>query len=517
MKSYLKGFISLVMVLALFLTMIPNVGYGMENAKYVSIFEKVNEVDGVDAEDIAAEIGKAFREDSITFIKEASNLDDDKKEKVATLLIYNANYQNLEEFKKQVIELRDTFGLSQLESNFLNNILNLMIEDNSNFSDIQKYQPHIRKFSKKIILDFIENSISDVDEEYFHIIGKAYRADAKQFVKMIAHLPENDINKISKFIAYDTIKNDYKNTNIIIDEMTELTEKEKKILDKIEKEIGNNENRTLLSHTQSIKKSHKRTIAPIIESVEYKNSNIEVGRPTAVSVTLSDKKDITSDREYCVKLFSARNNKEYLKAIKFVKIPPGESKVEITLDQIFYSTEPTYNLVKVYSTDDTLLVEKKTNLISALGTWHIDVYLPINRNYKGHIYLWDASSECRMYAECLGRSASNASMYEYQGNTPTGEYTGYLYGPMSNTSSYGPYKVVKMTGVSGVIIESGRDGIWIHGGDPITDTSKTYYPLRPTYGCVRISNSDQQTLQNKIQNLVSNGHASTGTISISEN
>ena len=71
-----------------------------------------------------------------------------------------------------------------------------------------------------------------------------------------------------------------------------------------------------------------------------------------------------------------------------------------------------------------------------------------------------------------------------------------------------------MTGVSGVIVESGRSGIWIHGGDPSTDPSATWYPLRPTYGCVRISNSDQNSLQNKINNLISNYHYNTGKIHI---
>lgn len=119
--------------------------------------------------------------------------------------------------------------------------------------------------------------------------------------------------------------------------------------------------------------------------------------------------------------------------------------------------------------------------------------------------------------ECLGRSAYNTSMWEVYGNTPTGTYTGYLDGPHSPSSSYGPHKVINMTGVSGVIVESGRSEIWIHGGDPETNPDLPWYPLRPTYGCVRISNANQLALQNNITDLVSNNyHYSTGNIDISE-
>jgi hypothetical protein len=150
------------------------------------------------------------------------------------------------------------------------------------------------------------------------------------------------------------------------------------------------------------------------------------------------------------------------------------------------------------------------------GDWKVTVVLPSDRNYKGTLTLYKANGSYVCSFECLGRSVSNASMYEYEGNTPTGTYTGFLYGPVETAYSYGPYKVINMTGVSGAIIDSGRSGIWIHGGDPCTDSSLTYYPLRPTHGCVRISNSNQYNLQNSITNLInSEYHNSTGNIIIS--
>ena len=122
-----------------------------------------------------------------------------------------------------------------------------------------------------------------------------------------------------------------------------------------------------------------------------------------------------------------------------------------------------------------------------------------------------------MSISCLGKSAYGYDMYTTNGHTPTGTYTGYLYGPVSPESSYGPYKVIAMTGVSGVIVESGRSGIWIHGGSPASTGSATY-PLRPTYGCVRITNANQNTLANKISSLTNSTgyHDSTGNIIITQ-
>ena len=151
------------------------------------------------------------------------------------------------------------------------------------------------------------------------------------------------------------------------------------------------------------------------------------------------------------------------------------------------------------------------------GYWSIDIVLPANRNNKGTLKLRDASGVELLSCECLGLSVSNDSMTTYEGNTPTGTYTGYLYGPVDPSGSYGPYKVINMTGVSGVIISSGRSGIWIHGGNPEPDTTKPNYPLQATHGCVRVTNSNQLTLQNLITNLISSeDHYTTGNISISQ-
>lgn len=148
------------------------------------------------------------------------------------------------------------------------------------------------------------------------------------------------------------------------------------------------------------------------------------------------------------------------------------------------------------------------------STWKISVVLPTNRNYKGTLEIYSSSGSRVLSCACLGLAAGNGSMSQYKGNTPTGTYDAWLAGPHSNTTSYGPYKYVATTPKSGVVFDSNRSGIWIHGGDPAPTSSKGLprYPLRPTYGCVRVTNGDQLV----IQNVLNNQSQKTGVLEIIE-
>lgn len=115
-----------------------------------------------------------------------------------------------------------------------------------------------------------------------------------------------------------------------------------------------------------------------------------------------------------------------------------------------------------------------------------------------------------MYIPCLGRSESNADESVRYGNTPRGNYWGYLGGPAGNDYSYGPYKYVVLEGNNNPLAPSKRDGIWIHGGDPSSSGG-----LRVTHGCVRVSNPNQLALQNNITSMINNFHEGWGNVNIS--
>lgn len=154
--------------------------------------------------------------------------------------------------------------------------------------------------------------------------------------------------------------------------------------------------------------------------------------------------------------------------------------------------------------------------ITVMGRWRILIVLPQNRRNEGILTLYDGNGTTLLEAPCLGRSANGTDMDVEYGNTPTGEYTGELAGPKSDTGAYGPHKVVEMKGVSGTIISSGRSGIWIHGGRNSSPTA-TDYPLSATLGCVRVANGHQKQIQDMITALVDEGnHCSVGNISIIE-
>lgn len=73
-----------------------------------------------------------------------------------------------------------------------------------------------------------------------------------------------------------------------------------------------------------------------------------------------------------------------------------------------------------------------------------------------------------------------------------------VYDKGSSESCYGPHKRVWLNqAVSGNFLnaeKNGRSEIMIHEGSPATDLSLSWYPLRPNYGCIRLSNADQKAL-----------------------
>jgi hypothetical protein len=136
--------------------------------------------------------------------------------------------------------------------------------------------------------------------------------------------------------------------------------------------------------------------------------------------------------------------------------------------------------------------------------WSIEINLPENRDYKGTLKMY-ANGSVVLTCPCLGRGSECADHTEWwvtNGDTPTGSYNGTLVEPSSEDEygSYGPYRRVYLEPAGGHALEAeqaGRSGFMIHGGTAAT--SGVWKPLRPTHGCVRVSNTDQE----KIANLVS--------------
>lgn len=141
--------------------------------------------------------------------------------------------------------------------------------------------------------------------------------------------------------------------------------------------------------------------------------------------------------------------------------------------------------------------------------FHIIVNLPSNRDYKGSLKMYNSAGVLVFGpVDALGRGTSDANndndhtkWWMIDADTPTGDYSATKVGPGSPTSSYGPCDRISMDPISGNALTAkndGRSGFMIHGGDPDTNSNDSWYPLRPTYGCIRISNTDQCNLMSHI-------------------
>lgn len=103
---------------------------------------------------------------------------------------------------------------------------------------------------------------------------------------------------------------------------------------------------------------------------------------------------------------------------------------------------------------------------------------------------------------CLGRADQAAAAkvgnpfrnpLRRNGDTPTGTYRAWVGKVLRSERSYGPHPVIRLDPIGGDALEAkrnGRAGLLIHGGDPAADGRS----LRPTHGCVRVSNFHQKAL-----------------------
>ncbi len=152
--------------------------------------------------------------------------------------------------------------------------------------------------------------------------------------------------------------------------------------------------------------------------------------------------------------------------------------------------------------------------------YHIMVSLNVDRTKLGTLKMYNDSGALVFGPkQALGRSEYGTSWSQLNGHTPTGVYSATISkDPMPQTTdnirSYGPSKYIDMDPVSGnalIAKQNGRSGLWIHGGAP-ADAGAISYPLRPTHGCVRLSDNDQASLIYVLSTL----GGGTGKVTITE-
>jgi hypothetical protein len=148
----------------------------------------------------------------------------------------------------------------------------------------------------------------------------------------------------------------------------------------------------------------------------------------------------------------------------------------------------------------------------------IIITLKADRKSVGKLFLYKKNGDLMFSAPSLGRADENiasnhgnplALSTKLYGHTPTGVYQSdnsvIPSGPNTpyNEDSYGAKGIIWLDPQSGVALtakNNGRTGLAIHGGKPGSQGK-----LRPTNGCVRLSNPDMEQFINDVKFLFMQG------------
>jgi len=155
---------------------------------------------------------------------------------------------------------------------------------------------------------------------------------------------------------------------------------------------------------------------------------------------------------------------------------------------------------------------------------HLRVVLPKNRDNVGTLRV-EVDGRPLADFRVLGRGSRGPgdTSLRSKGNTPTGTYSAnqIIETATFPQASYGPWGAVRLQPLSGDALLAevlGRHGLLIHGGAPGT-TGPWKGSLKPTHGCLRVSNDDMKKLRGMLEENRTDGKSSLVsevTVSVSE-
>lgn len=132
---------------------------------------------------------------------------------------------------------------------------------------------------------------------------------------------------------------------------------------------------------------------------------------------------------------------------------------------------------------------------------HLRVLVPKNRTLPGWLRVEKNHTVLRdIQVLARGSRGPGDTQFKRNGNTPTGTYDGSLFQTTQglDPKAYGKWGRIRLRPVSGnaLIAEQtyGRNGLLIHGGDLATK-GPWKGGLKPTNGCLRVSNADMEYLR----------------------
>lgn len=155
---------------------------------------------------------------------------------------------------------------------------------------------------------------------------------------------------------------------------------------------------------------------------------------------------------------------------------------------------------------------------------HLRVLLPTNRDKPGTLQVEVDGRPVAAFS-VLGRGSRGAGDTSLQtnGNTPTGTYSANQITETRSLpqDSYGPWGAVRLQPLAGnaVLAEvMGRHRLLIHGG-ALATTGPWENSLRPTHGCLRVSDGDMKQLRSILEENRTDGKScvtTNVTVTVSE-
>lgn len=479
-----------------------------------ALMEEAASSDGAGAEAISYELYQRFADDPAAFLSELASQPDDVRQVIVQFIVWENSYA--ENTLPDILS-----GLSNLSADQsdvaeeLTNYWTAYQAQNPETEIPEDTSVTLPGFDVQTIRSFIDQnlSISDPysDEAFCVSITEAYEADPTAFGEMISDLDNSDIQRLGGQIAY-AVENDLVDVTLPAAQngldasaLSVLQQAIAQADPPQRTNVGVEDDAPFLGTARS-------TYLPTIGTISY-SSSLEVGKAVTLSVNISETAHTGVARSYYVVTMCSHSQygSYYKKAEGSLTIPGGSSTATKSFSVTMSDPGNVYTKILVYSSNGGSLLATRIGTYpdAVTGRWRIQINLN-STSRAGYLGLYNAGGTQLMYIPCLGRSESNADESVRYGNTPRGNYWGYLGGPADNSYSYGPYKYVVLEGNNNPLVPSKRDGIWIHGGDAATGGG-----LRVTHGCVRVSNPNQLALQNNITSLVNNFHEGWGNVNIS--
>lgn len=502
----MKRKVSKILVLFLTLALMVPIAIATENeankvnttnsATIQEVLDIALKADGIEAEANFDTVLNVFQEDVLSFLKVLKGYTEEEQDKILWMIAESAAISQSEEFLSIMSSFdKEDIIYKKLTENY-KDVMSL-VESISNGNSIEAPRYDIDTVLS-LASAYLENGEME-NMELFSLLTEAYYAEP---IAMANAINQNFSNVERQQLVTGMVKVCAETGTVNLHTIAEIeSELQGEIIHAIKSE----------ANADDLRSQNATAYTPTITSFSY-SGTIEVGKPTTLTIKLTEQAGTSTARSYTVKTYCTRDGQEYQVSSVNMTIPKNSTTASKKVTLTFSHAGEFTTRVAVYSGNTLLTTREGRSPDVSHGRWKIVCTFPKDRTKYGVFALYNAAGELQETGDCLGLSTKNIDENIPWGNTPCGTYTGYLTGPITggdNPAKYGPYKCVDADAVDVPCINDGtrNDGMWIHGG-------RSQKKLQPTDGCVRVFDADMLDIQRSIETMTKteNGHYKTGDV-----